>query len=163
VSTPIERDVLLRYLAAQRRHVMAVVDGLSEEQMLLTPLPSGWSPTTLLNHLALDDEQFWFLCVIAGDQSAIESLSGDGWTLPSDVSPRKVHERYQQITQSADEVLAAVDLDAAPAWWPGDLFGEWRLETNREVLLHALTEISCHAGHLDAARELIDGRQHLVF
>ena len=27
---------------------------------------------------------------------------------------------------------------------------------------HVITETACHAGHLDAARELIDGRQHLV-
>ncbi len=32
----------------------------------------------------------------------------------------------------------------------------------REVLLHVITETTCHTGHLDAARELIDGRQGLV-
>jgi hypothetical protein len=31
-----------------------------------------------------------------------------------------------------------------------------------EVLLHVITETACHAGHLDAARELIDGRQWIV-
>jgi hypothetical protein len=30
------------------------------------------------------------------------------------------------------------------------------------VLLHVLTETSIHAGHLDAVRELIDGRQWVV-
>ncbi len=30
------------------------------------------------------------------------------------------------------------------------------------VLLHLITETACHAGHLDAARELIDGRQWVV-
>jgi len=28
--------------------------------------------------------------------------------------------------------------------------------------LHVITETACHAGHLDAARELIDGRRWLV-
>ena len=28
----------------------------------------------------------------------------------------------------------------------------------REVLLHVITETATHAGHLDAARELLDGR-----
>jgi len=32
----------------------------------------------------------------------------------------------------------------------------------REILLHVITETACHAGHLDAARELIDGKQWLV-
>jgi hypothetical protein len=29
-------------------------------------------------------------------------------------------------------------------------------------MLHVVTETACHAGHLDAARELIDGRRWLV-
>jgi hypothetical protein len=28
----------------------------------------------------------------------------------------------------------------------------------RAIVLHVLTETACHAGHLDAARELLDGR-----
>jgi hypothetical protein len=30
------------------------------------------------------------------------------------------------------------------------------------VLLHVVTETACHAGHLDAARELTDGRTWMV-
>lgn len=29
-------------------------------------------------------------------------------------------------------------------------------------MLHVIKETACHAGHLDAARELIDGRQWIV-
>jgi hypothetical protein len=32
----------------------------------------------------------------------------------------------------------------------------------REIVLHVLAETATHAGHLDAARELIDGKLHLV-
>lgn len=35
---------------------------------------------------------------------------------------------------------------------------EWRLPDLRAVVLHVITETACHAGHLDAARELLDGR-----
>lgn len=28
--------------------------------------------------------------------------------------------------------------------------------------MHVVTETACHAGHLDTARELIDGRQWMV-
>jgi hypothetical protein len=28
--------------------------------------------------------------------------------------------------------------------------------------VHVMTEIACHAGHLDIVRELIDGKQWLV-
>ncbi len=50
----------------------------------------------------------------------------------------------------------------ALAWWPHDLFGDPHLHTPRDVLLHVIPETACHAGHLDAARELIDGRRWLV-
>jgi hypothetical protein len=36
------------------------------------------------------------------------------------------------------------------------------MDTVRQLLLHTLTETACHTGHLDAARELIDGRKWLV-
>jgi len=49
----------------------------------------------------------------------------------------------------------------ACAWWP-DFFGDWRLNNHRDILFHVMTETACHAGHLDAVRELIDGRQWLV-
>ena len=30
------------------------------------------------------------------------------------------------------------------------------------TVLHLISETAAHSGHLDAARELIDGKQHLV-
>lgn len=49
-------------------------------------------------------------------------------------------------------------LGAAPAWWPADMFGPWRLDSVFAVLHHVTVETATHAGHLDAARELLDGR-----
>ena len=43
-------------------------------------------------------------------------------------------------------------LPRGPSRWP-----DWRLPDLRRILLHAITEIACHAGHLDAVRELIHG------
>lgn len=37
-------------------------------------------------------------------------------------------------------------------------FEQWRLRDVREVILHVITETATHAGHRDAARELLDGR-----
>lgn len=69
---------------------------------------------------------------------------------------------YRREVELADEVIAVTAADAPLAWWPHDLFGEPHLHTLRDVLLHVITETACHAGHLDAARELIDGRRWLV-
>jgi hypothetical protein len=41
-------------------------------------------------------------------------------------------------------------------------WSSWRLANLREVLLPVITETACHAGHLDAACELIDGRKWMV-
>jgi len=32
----------------------------------------------------------------------------------------------------------------------------------REIILHVISETACHAGHLDAVREIIDGRQWMT-
>jgi hypothetical protein len=118
----------------------------------------------LVNHLALDVELFWFRAVVAGDPDAISELAdvGNAWQVDPNVSARSVIDRYRREVSLASAVIEAASLDAPPAWWPDALFGSWRLSTNLEVLLHVLTETACHAGHLDAARELIDGEQWLV-
>jgi hypothetical protein len=69
---------------------------------------------------------------------------------------------YRRKIERADAIMATASLGAAPAWWPESLFGSWRLDSVREIVLHVITETAAHTGHLDAARELIDGKQHLV-
>ena len=68
---------------------------------------------------------------------------------------------YRRECERSDAVLVATDLDAPPQWWP-DHFGEWRMDDLREIAMHVVTETACHAGHLDTARELVDGRQWMV-
>ena len=38
------------------------------------------------------------------------------------------------------------------------MFGPWRLDSVSEILYHVTVETATHAGHLDAARELVDSR-----
>jgi hypothetical protein len=155
---------LLEALDEQRRHVLGVVQGLADEDLRRPALPSGWSCLGLINHLALDVEMFWFRAVIAGDRDAISDLEtvGDAWQVGEDVPAREVIDRYRRETDRARAIIEATPLDAPPAWWPDHLFGSWRLGSHEEVMLHVLTETACHAGHLDAARELLDGKQWLV-
>lgn len=152
---------LLDALGDQRRHVLGTMAGLADEDLRRAVLPSGWSCLGMVNHLTLEVELFWFRAVVAGQPDAIEQVAaiGDAWRIDPDVPARRVLEHYRQQAELADAVLATASLDAAPAWWPDDLFGDWRLDTNRDVLLHVITETACHAGHLDAARELLDGSQ----
>ena len=102
--------------------------------------------------------------MVAGEGAVIdELLDGDeGWRVPEDLSARAVLDAYRRETARADAIIAGTPLDTPPAWWPDELFGSFRLDDLREVLLHVITETACHAGHLDAVRELLDGRSWRV-
>lgn len=114
--------------------------------------------------LALDVERFWFRAVITGDQEVIAALDDidDAWQVDPGIPPADVLADYRRQTKLADTVITATAADTPLAWWPHHLFGEPHLHTLRDVLLHVITETACHADHLDAARELIDGHRWLV-
>lgn len=155
---------LLDSLTIQRAHVLGTIEDLPEEDLRRPVLPSGWTILGLVNHLALDVEMFWFRAVMAGEQDAISELAsvGNAWQVGPDVPAASVLDRYRLEAALADSVITQVPPDASPAWWPADQFGNWRLDTHRQVLLHVITETAVHAGHLDAVRELIDGKQWIV-
>ncbi|MFI8876974.1 DinB family protein [Streptomyces sp. NPDC055243] len=159
-----EVRALLSFLDGQRRHVLGILDGLDAEALRRPVLPSGWCCLGLVQHLALDVERFWFRAVTVGDEEVIKALDevDDAWQVGQDVPVADVLDRYRTETRLADTVIAATAADTPLAWWPQHLFGEPHLHTFRDVLLHVITETACHAGHLDAARELIDGRRWLV-
>jgi Protein of unknown function (DUF664) len=159
-----ESKALLSYLNIQRDHVLGILAGLDEESLRRPVLPSGWTCLGLVQHLALDVERFWFRCVVAGEQTAIDGLAEitNAWEVGPDVPAETVFDVYRQEISLANAIITATPLDAAPAWWPDDLFGDWRIDDLREIVLHVMTETATHAGHLDAVRELIDGRSWLV-
>ncbi|MFE6757484.1 DinB family protein [Streptomyces sp. NPDC057684] len=159
-----EIKALLGALRGQRRHILGIIDGLGPEALRRPVLPSGWTCLGLVQHLALDVERFWFQAVLTGDQAVIDSLDAveDAWQVEPELPAADVLERYRRETDRADGIIAATPADAPLAWWPHHLFGPPHLHSHRDVLLHVITETACHAGHLDAARELIDGRRWLV-
>ncbi len=154
---------LLNALQEVRHHVLGAVDGLSPEQLHQSVLPSGWSPLGLISHLTIDVERWWFSAVVDADPAAIAGFEGeqDAWQVDPQAPPEAVIEAYRQECARSDAVLARCDFGAAPAWWPDD-FGDWRLGSIGEVLVHVVVETACHAGHLDTVRELVDGRQWMV-
>ncbi len=152
---------LLAQLASERGHVLRAVDGLDGQEMSRTLVPSGWTMTQLLNHLAFDDEMFWISAVLGGDDRAIAELH-NGWTSTPMTGAEAINIYKREIARS-DEVLAKIDLDAPPRWWPpASVFDAPPMSDGREVLFRVLAETSVHAGHLDIVRELIDGHQNLV-
>ena len=166
MALPEQETALLKsYLDAQRDHVLGILEGLDDDALRRTVLPSGWTCLGLVHHLALDVERFWFRAVVAGEQMTVDGLTGtsdNAWDVGTEVSAESVLSLYRQEIEQANAVIDATPLDSGPVWWPSDLFGDSRIENLRQVMLHVIVETACHAGHLDAVRELIDGRRWLV-
>jgi hypothetical protein len=145
---------LLAALAAQQRRVLGILDGLDETDLTRPVLPSGWSCAAMVRHLDVGT-WFWLAEVMAG---APAGHVDDDFALPDGVPAARVLADYRDRMPRAADLVADLAPDTPPAWWPQGRFGGWRLDNLTEVLLHSLTETATHAGHLDAARELIDGR-----
>ena len=161
--TDTERTTLVNYFDEQREHALGILDGLDDEALRRPVLPSGWSCLGAIQHLK-ELERFWFGAVVTGNRAVIDTLSdvSTDWLAGPEVPVADVFDAYREEIARSNAGIVATPLEAAPAWWPGDLFGDWRLHNVRQIVLHALTETACHAGHLDAARELLDGRLWLV-
>lgn len=108
-------------------------------------------------------ERLYFRAVVAGDPAVIEQVGSQAsaWQVDPGLPAADVLDSYSREASLADAVIAAPSPDADVAWWPFPE-GEWRLHSLRDVLLQVIIETACHAGHLDAVRELIDGQQWLV-
>ena len=164
VDDSAERDLLLRRLDGQRRHVLDQLVGLTEEQLRRPVLPSGWTCLGLVRHLTLSDERYWFEAVVAGEPLDFwpEGDNGD-WRVDPGESAGSVLDAYRSAISRSNQIIAARRLDDAPAqpedWWDSAGLSFPDLRT---VLVHVLVETATHAGHLDAVRELIDGRQYVV-
>jgi hypothetical protein len=164
VHEPAERDLLLDRLDGQRHHVLTQLEGLSDEQLRQPVLPSGWSCLGLVRHLTLSDERYWFEVVVAGEPLNFwpEGDNGD-WQVGPDEPVADVLAAYRAAIAHSDEIISARRLSDPPerpeTWWHDAGLDFPDLRT---IVVHVLVETSIHAGHLDAVRELLDGRQHLV-
>lgn len=142
-----ERTALRLYLGAQRASALAIVDGLSGRDLHRSVVPSGWTPTTLIAHLA-DAEHHWLERVINGSSAPLVGTRDDAL------------DSYRQQIARSEEILSDYALDDAPR---GAVQPEMSdtIHTVRDVVLHLIEETARHAGHLDIARELLDGRTGL--
>lgn len=154
-----QKAALLECLAYQRSSILSIVDGLSEADWHRSVVPSGWTTAGFVEHIA-SAERFWFLVVV--DQSNVELPWDEGRPAydPSrpftcDRSSSEVLAHYADVRRRCDEVLARVSLDDEPKYQP-----PWYTEpvkNVREVVLHIIEETAAHSGHLEIARELLDG------
>ncbi len=154
-AAPADTDTrpLLRALADQQQRVLGILVGLDEDALRRPVLPSGWCCLGMVRHLTLMT-RFWFRDVMTGTRSDHPADEFDVHHLGvADVLNGYAHE-----TAATAALVQGLPGGTAPVYWPEGQWGDWRLSSLSEVLAHVLVETSCHAGHLDAARELLDGR-----
>ncbi len=160
----LEDRTLLDFLAAQRAAVLSIVAGLDEEAWHRSVVPSGWTPAGLVEHLG-GAEWHWFQGVVTGAKP--EPPPGEELTpydpsaaFVSDESSAEIIAFYRDQCAQSDAVLAVTPLSAQPRGKHGAP-GRDEPPDVRWVVLHMIEETARHAGHLDIARELLDGRTRL--
>jgi hypothetical protein len=153
-----ERAALLEYLAFQRASILSICHGISEPNWHRSVVPSGWTIAGIVEHLGSAERQ-WFLGVVDGDNP---ELPWDEGRPPYDPIAALVCDRpsddvvayYREQCLRSDEVLSGVAMSDVPKSVPEGL------PSVRAVVLHMIEETAAHAGHLEIARELLDGVTH---
>ena len=169
--TSTERDELVALLTKHRGLFLVTVQGLTDEQVRLTPTVSALSLGGLVKHVTATVAQ-WLDFVEHGpgggvdidwddpDPALLEAFA-DGFRLLPDETLEEVLAGWGAVADRTDALVRTVDLDEthplpqAPWFPPGEVW------SNRRVLIHVLAEIAQHAGHADILRESIDGQKSM--
>jgi uncharacterized damage-inducible protein DinB len=157
-----ERQALRDCLDRQRAHVLGILEDLTDEHLRRPVLPSGWNCLGMVKHLALSDEHYWFRCIVGGESlDYFPKGERADWTVGPTESPADIFDLYRDEIQRANAIIDTTSLESEPRrrdeWW-----GDWKVPDVRFIMLHVIAETACHAGHLDAVREILDGRQWIV-
>lgn len=148
----------------KRQHILDVIEGLDDDQLQTAALPSGWTPLELVRHLTLGDERYWSSSIIDGaDLDWVPTGPRADWILDNTDTAVTIVNAYRKQIAAPNEVLATMSPDDPPKR-RDPLWDTWSVDfpSVRAIVLHMMVETATHAGHLDAAVELHDGRQHLV-
>ncbi|MFJ6673552.1 GNAT family N-acetyltransferase [Actinosynnema sp. NPDC091369] len=151
------RDLLLDYLDFYRDAVLRKIDGLSEDELRTSRLPSGWTPLAMVKHLA-HVELRWLRWCFRGED--VERPHGNPdvenaeWVVEDGDTTDGIRAFYLDQCARSRAIAAESALTDRAARWdrPDGPRG-----TLAWILFHLLHEYARHLGHLDVARELSDG------
>jgi RimJ/RimL family protein N-acetyltransferase/uncharacterized damage-inducible protein DinB len=155
VSGP--RALLVGYLDWYREALLRKIAGLSDAQLRTPVEPLGWSPLGLVKHLGWVERR-WMRWGFAAEDVPVQAPGGDQaeWTVLADESTDSVLSGYAEEVRRSRELVAAAALND-PAAVGGRFPTPELAPTLGRILFHLLQEYARHVGHIDVARELIDG------
>ena len=160
--------MLLGFLQEQRSAVLKTVEGLPEEAWQKPVVASGWTVAGMLWHLG-GAEYHWFQDVTngrqeepPGDQPGDEEEGEYDWyaAFTCDLPSAEIIANYRAVCRQSDEVLAVTPLSAVPRGTHNDPGVD--VPNVRWIVLHMIEETATHSGHLEIARELLDGKTRLA-
>jgi hypothetical protein len=151
--------LLLGYLDWYRAAVLRKLEGLSDEQ-LTTPLPAlGWAPLTIVQHLGYVERRWLRWGFLAEPLEAYPLGEAGEWRI--DEPPSAVLERYRDQIAESDRILSTGSDGPCPFESTAAAGGRFatadETPTLGRILVHLLQEYARHTGHVDIARQLIDG------
>ena len=146
-----ERAQIEAFVADQRREVVGLLDGLTEEQARRRLVPSKTSVLSLVKH-ATFVERVWSDVAFEGRTRAELGLPeqvDDSFDLVEEDTVDSVRAGYLAAVASAEAVMARYSLD--------DVAEHNRRSpmSLRWIYLHLVRELARHAGHGDILREQI--------
>lgn len=153
VSDP--RELLLGYLDWYRETVRRKLDGLSEDELRSPVAPMGWSPLGLVQHLGWVERR-WMRWGFAAEDVVPWPAGDDAEEFAADAPAAEILAAYDEEVRRSRELAARAALtDVARL---GGRFTEpEQAPPLARILFHLLQEYARHAGHLDIAREIVDG------
>ncbi|MGH3262684.1 MAG: DinB family protein, partial [Trebonia sp.] len=153
------RAALCAFLDFHRDRVLHKLVGLGDQDLRRGVLPSGWSALELVHHLTHVERrwlQWGFLGEPVDDPFGDTDAAGRWRVAPADTAD-DVLRRYRATCARSRAIVAGAALDQVSRvggrFGPGD--GRPALSW---ILVHLVQEYARHVGHLDAVRELLDGR-----
>ena len=161
-----DRRALLAALAYQRTSVHSIVAGLSEEHWHTSVVPSGWTPAGLVAHLGGAERHWTCGVILAADpghpfDDDFDDEPYDPYApFVIDWPSSKVLTYYRDQARQTDEMLATTALGSSPLGRHGTEDTDEH-HSVREIVLHLIEETAAHSGHLEIARELLDGKTRL--
>ena len=153
------KAILQHYLGIQRTVFLTKLEGLSERQARTPITGTGTNILGVVKHAV--GVECGYLSDVFGRPSQVETPwyaedaedNDDMWATAEQDIPWML-DFCERVWAQSDATIAALDLDApgqVPWWREGEV-------TLHLILVHVIAEYARHAGHLDIARELLDGQ-----
>ena len=151
---PVEQ--VMGFHAFLRETLLWKCDGLTEDQLRWSPVPSGTCLVGIVKH-SVYVERWWISRYISGVDLTMPWSEADpdaDFRIEPDESFASIRAMYLAEAARTADILAGADWNTIPP----DPSGKDRGFNVGWILTHMVEEVARHCGHADLIRELLDGQ-----